>query len=56
MDRSEGRQQVIGRICKDVCIDLYKSAVESLNPNVEVKREKQMGLGGDVCDFHLRIT
>lgn len=56
MDRSEGRQHVIRSICKEICVDLYKSAVESFNPEIKVKRDKQMGLGSEICDFHLRIT
>ncbi|MEX2683607.1 MAG: L-2-amino-thiazoline-4-carboxylic acid hydrolase [Candidatus Sigynarchaeota archaeon] len=55
MDRSEGRKAVIPRICKDICIPIYDSAIRSLNPAVRLRRTKFMGLGDDQCSFELTM-
>jgi hypothetical protein len=55
MDRSEGRKVVIPRICKDICIPIYESAIASLNPAVHIKRTAFMGLGDRECRFELKM-
>ena len=55
MDRNEGRKAVIPRICKDICIPIYESAIASLNPAVHIKRTAFMGLGDRECRFELKM-
>jgi hypothetical protein len=55
MERSEGRKVVIPRICKDICIPIYESAIATLNPAVHIKRTAFMGLGDGECRFELKI-
>jgi len=56
MDRNEERHHVISQICKKICIPLYKSAIESFNPKIQVKRDKFMGLGDNICQFRFKLT
>jgi hypothetical protein len=55
MERSEGRKAVIPRICKDICIPIYESAIATLNPAVHLRRTAFMGLGDKECTFDLKI-
>ncbi|GAG70099.1 unnamed protein product [marine sediment metagenome] len=55
MDRNEERHHLISQICKKICIPLYKSAIESFNPKIQLKRDKFMGLGDNICQFHFKL-
>ncbi|MHA1369747.1 MAG: DUF6125 family protein [Promethearchaeota archaeon] len=55
MDRNPERKPLIPRICIDICIPIYIEAVESLNPNIKVRRDCMLGLGSDKCTFELTI-
>nr|MDO8087890.1 DUF6125 family protein [Candidatus Sigynarchaeum springense] len=55
MGRNKDRTAVIPRICKDICIPIYETAIASLNPAVKMQRTKFMGLGDDVCSFELTL-
>jgi hypothetical protein len=53
MDRNPERQNKIPLICKDMCIPFYQQVIKDYNPEIDISRIKYMGLGDNICDFHL---
>jgi len=55
MERSENRQEKIPLICKNMCEPFYKTVFEDFNQEIKIERNKFMGLGDKICDFHFKI-
>ena len=55
MDRNSDRHDKIPLICRNMCIPFYKDLVQDFNSKINFERNKFMGLGNDLCDFHFRI-
>src|SRR5271157_2687792 len=53
MSRNPERQDVIPRICQEICVPIYEEAIASINPAIHMTRRKFMGLGDEICDFDL---
>ncbi|MFX1585152.1 MAG: DUF6125 family protein [Promethearchaeota archaeon] len=45
----------ISLICKDMCISYLIPAIKTFNPKIVLKREKFIGMGNKICDFHLTL-
>ncbi len=56
MDRNPERHDRIEAICKDMCIPFYEPAIEEFNPNIILERNKFLGVGDKVCDFHFKLN
>ena len=56
MERNPDRKPLIPRICNEICKPIYKEAIHSLNPEVQVIREKFQGLSDPICDFTLKVN
>ncbi|TFG07233.1 MAG: hypothetical protein EU539_05570, partial [Promethearchaeota archaeon] len=55
MDRNPERHDKIEAICKDMCIPFYEPAIHDFNPRIKLERNKFLGLGDDVCDYHFKL-
>lgn len=55
MDRNENRRDKIPLICKNMCTPFYKAVFEDFNPSIKLERNKFMGVGDNLCDFHFRF-
>jgi predicted hydrocarbon binding protein len=53
MSRNPERHNKIPLICQDMCIPFYEDIIEHFNPNIQVERNKYMGLGDTICNFEL---
>jgi hypothetical protein len=56
MDRNPERYDKIPLICKNMCEPFYKEAFTDFNPKIKLEREKSMGKGDNICDFHFIST
>ncbi|MFX0005790.1 MAG: DUF6125 family protein [Promethearchaeota archaeon] len=54
MDRNPERKNKIPLICNDFCIPFYNAIIGNFNPNIKIERNKFMGLGDNICNFHFR--
>jgi hypothetical protein len=52
MDRNLERRNKIPLICKGMCNPFYSAALEDFNPKIQLERNKFMGLGDNICNFH----
>ncbi len=55
MERNPERTDKIALICKNMCIPFYEDIIKDFNPKITIDREKILGLGDDICDFHFKI-
>ncbi|TFG02178.1 MAG: hypothetical protein EU540_02125 [Promethearchaeota archaeon] len=55
MDRNPDRHDKIPLICRNMCIPFYKEAAHDFNSKISLERNKSMGLGNDLCDFHFKL-
>lgn len=55
MKRNPERHKRISSICKDVCVSYLDPVLKTFNPNIVLKREKFIGMGNKICDFHLTL-
>lgn len=55
MERNPDRHHRIESICKDMCIPYLKPVIDEFNPNIEIKRDKFLGLGDTECNIVLSI-
>lgn len=52
MDRNPERHERIRDICIRMCVPFYEPALEEFNPNIQLDRNKFLGVGDEVCNFH----
>jgi hypothetical protein len=52
MKRNPERQGLIATICKNMCIHYLTPVIEEFNKNIQLKRDKFLGLDDEICDFH----
>ena len=55
MKRNPERHKRISSICKDMCVSYLDPVIKTFNPNIVLKREKFIGMGDKICDFHLTL-
>jgi len=55
MKRNPEHHKIISSICKDMCVSYLDPAIKTFNPNIVLKREKYIGMGDNICDFHLTL-
>ena len=55
MERNPERHKRIESICKDMCIPYLHPVIKEFNPNIEITRDKFMGLGDSKCNIILNI-
>jgi len=55
MDRNPERHDRIKAICLKMCIPFYEPALEDFNPNIKLERNKFMGVGDNLCNFHFTL-
>ncbi|MGB5910529.1 MAG: DUF6125 family protein [Promethearchaeia archaeon] len=55
MKRNPERHKRISTICKDMCVSYLDPVIKTFNPNIVLKREKFIGMGAKICDFHLTL-
>jgi len=53
MDRNPERLEIQSLICKNMCLSFYNAAIKQFNHNINVIRNRFMGLGDSICDFIL---
>ncbi len=56
MARNPERHEKIPLICKDMCIPFYKTIVKDFNNDITVERDKFIGLGNKICNFHFKSS
>jgi hypothetical protein len=55
MDRNPERHDKIMSICKDMCIPFYDPAINDFNPEILLERNRFIGVGDSVCDYHFKL-
>jgi len=55
MKRNPDRHNRIESICKDMCIAYLEPVIKEFNPEIEIHRDKFMGLGDSKCDIILNL-
>lgn len=55
MQRNPKRHNHIASICKDMCIPYFEPVVKEFNPKIKILRDKFIGLGDNICNFHFKI-
>jgi len=55
MKRNPERHKRISSICKDMCVSYLDPVIKTFNSNIVLKREKFIGMGDQICDFHLTL-
>jgi len=55
MQRNPQRYNRIASICKDMCIPYFEPVVKEFNPKIKIQRNKFIGLGDDICNFHFTL-
>ncbi|MFW9948920.1 MAG: DUF6125 family protein [Candidatus Thorarchaeota archaeon] len=55
MERNPDRHNRIEAICKDMCIPYLQPVIKEFNSQIEVTREKSIGLGDSVCNVILNL-
>jgi len=53
IDRNPERIEKQSLICKNMCLPFYKAAIQESNRNINVVRNRFMGLGDSICNFIL---
>jgi hypothetical protein len=55
MQRNPERHNRIESICKDMCVSYLRSVINEFNPNIEITRDKFIGLGDAKCNIILTL-
>jgi hypothetical protein len=55
MERNPDRHHRIESICKDMCVSYLQPVIKEFNPNIEIVRDKFIGLGDAMCNIVLSI-
>jgi hypothetical protein len=55
MDRNPERREKVKAICIEMCVPFYEPALKEFNSKIDLRREKFLGAGDSVCDFHFNV-